>query len=203
MSRPGCRDRTSLWASCFMARRVQGTIDLLRARATIRARCRAHMTMIVARDNNPPKFSPNAEAALVHLLGPARGGFMSATAAMGRRLPHLACASVRLYCRYTRRGSPMSFAASIRRNSKNVLAGKSVLDHLLPAHRKGKLWTCLPNVLRIFRQRPRTISSGSFGRGVPARLRGTGGEDEFAAAEERPLGKLCATGHETSPAAEC
>ena len=61
---------------------VQGTIDLLRARALIKSEVQAQMTMIVSRDNNPLKFSPNAEAALAHLLGPAQRGFMSANAAM-------------------------------------------------------------------------------------------------------------------------
>jgi type VI secretion system FHA domain protein len=40
---------------------VGGTVDLLRARATLKHEMRADVTTVVPKDNNPLKFSPNAE----------------------------------------------------------------------------------------------------------------------------------------------
>jgi len=118
---------------------VQGTIDLLHARATIKSEVQAHMTMIVARDNNPLKFSPNAEAALVHLLGPAQRGFMSATAAMEDAYRDLVAHQFGFTA-----GTRAALADVLRRfdpaKLEERLAGKSVLDTVLPAHRKAKLW---------------------------------------------------------------
>ncbi|MDE3011934.1 MAG: type VI secretion system-associated FHA domain protein TagH, partial [Pseudomonadota bacterium] len=61
---------------------TRGTVDLLVARAAIKREVRAQVTMIVARENNPLKFSPNAQVALDHLLGPPVPGFLPGGAAM-------------------------------------------------------------------------------------------------------------------------
>lgn len=118
---------------------VQGTIDLLRARATIKSEVQAHMTMIVARDNNPLKFSPNAEAALAHLLGPAQRGFMSSTAAMDDAYRDLVAHQFGFTA-----GTRAALADVLRRfdpaSLEERLAGKSFLESVLPAHRKAKLW---------------------------------------------------------------
>ena len=53
-----------------------GLLDLLAARAMTKREVRADMTVIVAKDNNPLKFSPDMEAALTHLLVPRGRGFM-------------------------------------------------------------------------------------------------------------------------------
>src|SRR5205085_3542026 len=53
-----------------------GLLDLLAARAMTKREVRADMTVIVASDNNPLKFSPDREAALTHLLVPRGRGFM-------------------------------------------------------------------------------------------------------------------------------
>lgn len=118
---------------------VQGTIDLLRARALIKSEVQAHMTMIVTRDNNPLKFSPNAEAALAHLLGPAQRGFMSATAAMDDAYRDLVAHQFGFTA-----GTRAALADVLHRfdpgELEGRLASKSMLDSLLPAHRKARLW---------------------------------------------------------------
>ncbi|MCK7582571.1 MAG: hypothetical protein MZV65_48025 [Chromatiales bacterium] len=74
---------------------VQGTLDLLLARAMTKREIRADVTMIVGRDNNPLKFSPDVRAwRWSHLLTPQGRGFMPPPAAMQRclrrpALPHL------------------------------------------------------------------------------------------------------------------
>ena len=61
---------------------TKGTLDLLAARAITKREMRANMTIIVASENNPLKFSPNAEAAMSHLLAPQGRGFMTPLRAM-------------------------------------------------------------------------------------------------------------------------
>ena len=118
---------------------VQGTIDLLRTRALIKSEVQAQMTMIVSRDNNPLKFSPNAEAALAHLLGPAQRGFMSANAAMEDAYRDLVAHQFGFTA-----GTRAALADVLSRFDPSKLearlASKSMLDALLPAHRKARLW---------------------------------------------------------------
>lgn len=123
----------------LMRAAVQGTIDLLRARATIKSEVQAQMTMIVTRDNNPLKFSPNVEAALAHLLGPAQRGFMSASAAMDDAYRDLVAHQFGFTA-----GTRAALADVLRRFDpaalEQRLVAKSMLDSLLPANHKAKLW---------------------------------------------------------------
>jgi FHA domain-containing protein len=118
---------------------VQGTIDLLRARALIKSEVQAHMTMIVSLDNNPLKFSPNAEAALAHLLGPSQRGFMSADAAMQDAYRDLVAHQFGFTA-----GTRAALGDVLKRfdpaQLESRLTTKSALDSLLPARRKAKLW---------------------------------------------------------------
>ena len=61
---------------------ARGTVDLLVACAALKREVRAEATMIVAKENNPLKFSPSVEVALQHLLGPPAPGFMPPAAAV-------------------------------------------------------------------------------------------------------------------------
>ena len=61
---------------------LRGTVELLVARTALKRELRAQMTMIVAQENNPLKFSPTVEVALQHLLGPPTKGFMPPTQAV-------------------------------------------------------------------------------------------------------------------------
>jgi type VI secretion system FHA domain protein len=118
---------------------VQGTLDLLRARGLTKSEMRADVTMIMAQDNNPLKFSPSVEAALSHLLAPQMQGFMPPLRAMKDAYDDL-------------RAHQLGFLAGMRAALEEVLArfspqelGKrlsdqSFLDDLLPMNRKAKLW---------------------------------------------------------------
>ena len=99
---------------------ASGTTDLLVARAAMKREVRAEATMIVARENNPLKFSPTAEAALQHLLSPTTRGFMAAAPAMRDAFDDL-------------RAHQFGFVAGMRA----ALAG--VLDRFDPAQLEGKL----------------------------------------------------------------
>lgn len=117
---------------------VQGTLDLLLARAMIKREIRADVTMIIAKENNPLKFSPNVEAALSHLLAPQRG-FMPPLAAVKDAYNDL-------------RSHQFAFMAGMRAALAGVLlrfdpeqleqrlTQKTVLDSLLPMNRRAKMW---------------------------------------------------------------
>ena len=116
-----------------------GTVDLLVARAALKREVRAESTMIVARENNPLKFSPSAEAALGHLLAPPTRGFMAAAPAMRDAYDDL-------------RAHQFGFIAGMRAALEGVLGrfdpaeleGRltqgSVLQSLLPGSRKARMW---------------------------------------------------------------
>jgi FHA domain-containing protein len=118
---------------------VQGTLDLLLARAMTKREIRAEVTMIVGRDNNPLKFSPDAAVALTHLLASEGRGFMPPAAAIRDAYDDL-------------RAHTFGFMAGMRAALAGVLerfdpaalearlTEKSVLDSLLPMNRRARLW---------------------------------------------------------------
>jgi FHA domain-containing protein len=119
---------------------VQGTVDLLAARAVTKREMKAEMTMIVNANNNPLKFSPDVGFAL-HLLFQlqARHGFMGPVEAMQDAYDDL-------------RAHQIGFVAGMRAALEGVLvrfrpdelegrlSDKSFLDSVLPGNRKAKLW---------------------------------------------------------------
>lgn len=119
---------------------ARGTVDLLVARAALKREVRADATMIVARENNPLKFSPTAEVALGHLLGPTVRGFIEPQRAMRDAFDDL-------------RAHQLAFLAGMRAALEGLLqrfdpaslesrlTQKSVLSSLLPAARKAQLWS--------------------------------------------------------------
>jgi FHA domain-containing protein len=129
---------------------VQGTLDLLQARGLLKSEMRADVTMIMAQDNNPLKFSPSVEVALTHLLAPQAHGFIPPLRAMKDAYDDL-------------RAHQLGFLAGMRAALEEVLArfspqeltkrlsGQSMLDNMLPMNRKAKLWD-------LFIERHATIS---------------------------------------------
>jgi FHA domain-containing protein len=118
---------------------ADGTVDLLVARAAFKRELRAQATTIVARDNNPLKFSPSGEVALQHLLSPAARGFMPAAPAMRDAYNDL-------------RAHQIGFVAGLQAALDGVLGRfdpaelekrlteRSMLHNLVPGSRKARLW---------------------------------------------------------------
>ena len=116
-----------------------GTVDLLSARATFKRELRAKGTTIVARNNNPLKFSPSAEVALQHLLSPTTRGFMAAAPAMRDAYNDLRAHQVGFVV-----GLQAALEGVLQRfdpaELESRLGEKSMLHTLLPASRKAHLW---------------------------------------------------------------
>lgn len=118
---------------------VAGTMALLTARALTKREIRAEVTMIVSKENNPLKFAPDVEFALVQLLAPQGRGFMEPVAAMRDAYDDL-------------RSHQFGFMAGMRAALSGVLdrfkpeqlegriTDRGFLDSVLPGSRKAKLW---------------------------------------------------------------
>jgi FHA domain-containing protein len=118
---------------------AHGTLQLLVSRQEFKHGVRSEVTMISVEANNPLKFSPNAEVALAHMLGPKVRGFMQAEEAMLN-----AYADLRAHQLAVMVGMRSALAHVIERFTPDKLEGrlteKSKLDALFAANRKAKLW---------------------------------------------------------------
>jgi FHA domain-containing protein len=124
----------------LLAAACDGTVALLQARATLKQQLRADVTMIGARNNNPLKFVPDGASALNQLLSPRPArGFMDARTAMRDAYDDLLAHQIGFVA-----GMRAAMQGLIGRFDPAVLEGrlasKSVLDAMLPAARKARLW---------------------------------------------------------------
>jgi FHA domain-containing protein len=137
---------------------VGGTVDLLRARATLKHEMRADVTTVVPKDNNPLKFSPNAEVALQHLLAPPARGFTAAAPAMRAAFDDLRSHQFGLLA-----GMQAVLEAALQRFDpvalESKLGGRSRLHDLLPARRNARLWKLFNECYASIRKEPPTTST--------------------------------------------
>lgn len=132
--------RTMELIGALLRESVQGTLDLLLARAVTKREVKAEVTMMLGSDEiNPLKFSPDASIALPYLLAPPSRGFMPAEEAVRDAYDDL-------------RSHTFGFMAGMRAALAGVLArfdpanleaqlsARSMLDNLLPINRRAKLW---------------------------------------------------------------
>ncbi len=118
---------------------TNGTLQLLLSRQEFKKVLQAEVTMIAMVANNPLKFSPNAEVALAHMLGPKVRGFMGAEEAMTN-----AYADLRAHQFGVMVGMRAALAHVLElftpETLEKRLTEKSKLDEFFSASRKAKLW---------------------------------------------------------------
>ena len=118
---------------------TRGAVELLVARAALKREMRAEMTMIVSRENNPLKFSPNADVALQHLLGTPAPGFMAAAPAVRDAFDDLRAHQLGVMA-----GMRAALDGVLQRFDPAQLEGKltkkSAINSIIPATRKARLW---------------------------------------------------------------
>jgi len=118
---------------------VEGSLQLMAVRAATKHELRAEVTVIQSRNNNPLKFSPDAQAALEQLLQPPLRGFLAGPAAMSDAMHDLIGHAIG-----TMAGTRAALEGVLRRFAPAELEGKlsakSMLDSVLPINRKAKLW---------------------------------------------------------------
>ena len=123
----------------ILASATQGTVELISSRAFVKREVRADVTMIVVRNNNPLKFLPDGQTALMQMFGRKIPGFMEPVAAMDDAYRDL-------------RAHQIGVVAGMRAALDDVLqrfdparldqhiSGHSILDAVLPVFRKARMW---------------------------------------------------------------
>jgi len=118
---------------------TRGTLELLTARVVAKRELGAAATQLRARENNPLKFSPDVDAALTHLLGPAEPGFLEPRAAVDEAFDDLRAHQVALLA-----GMRAALDTVMSRFDPEALeqrlAPGGALENLIPANRRAKLW---------------------------------------------------------------
>ena len=143
---------------------TQGTIDLLQARATLKREMKTEVTMIASRDNNPLKFSPDAHAALAHLLSTQSiRGFLDPVPALKDSYDDLLAHQVGFIA-----GMRAAMQGLIARFDPASLEGrltrKSVLDSMLPMGRKARLWELFSELFADISREAEDDFEALFGR---------------------------------------
>ncbi|GAC1518806.1 MAG: type VI secretion system-associated FHA domain protein TagH [Collimonas sp.] len=123
----------------LLATAVQGTIDLNATRALVKREAHADVTKVVVRNNNPLKFFADSQTVLIQMLRKKMPGFMGASEAMQDAYQDLQAhqAGVVSGMRATMNEILQRFNPEVM--EKRVKKG-GMLDALLPATRKAKLW---------------------------------------------------------------
>jgi len=123
----------------MMREAIDGIVRLVQVRATVKQELHAQVTVIRSRNNNPLKFSPDAQAALMQLLQPPLRGFMPGPAAVQDAMHDLVGHSVG-----TMAGTRAALQGVLKRFEPQQLEAKlttkGVMDSLLPMNRKARLW---------------------------------------------------------------
>ncbi|HEU0200628.1 MAG TPA: type VI secretion system-associated FHA domain protein TagH, partial [Burkholderiaceae bacterium] len=118
---------------------IAGTLQLLAARTIAKRELGASATMLQTRENNPLKFSPDADAALAHLLGPPELGFIAPLAAVRDAFSDLRAHQVAVLA-----GMRAALDEVLARFDPEVLEQRlshsALLDKFVPVNRKAKLW---------------------------------------------------------------
>jgi FHA domain-containing protein len=116
-----------------------GAMELIATRRITKREIRADVTMVVTQGNNPLKFLPTPEAAMMQMLGPKMPGFMATREAMEDAFDDLRAHEVGVIA-----GVRAALAEVLRRFDPATLEerlGKGgLLDSLVPAARRAKLW---------------------------------------------------------------
>jgi predicted component of type VI protein secretion system len=118
---------------------VGGLQRLITMRAQAKNEMQAQMTMIRARDNNPLKFSPDAQLALQMLLKPAARGFLDGPESLRDALTDLQAHQIGMTA-----GMRAVLDAVLERldpaKLESLPADRSMLDFLGSANRRARLW---------------------------------------------------------------
>ena len=118
---------------------IEGTIDLLAARAEIKQEFRAGVTIIASSANNPLKFLPNADGVIMQMLGQQFPGFMKPIPAMSEAYGDLRVHQIALMA-----GIRAAYTEAITRfNPQNIegeVAPSGLLEKLFEGNKKSALW---------------------------------------------------------------
>lgn len=118
---------------------VEGAVQLMLARATVKREVRANVTLIGPKRNNPLKFSPDGGVALMYLLGSGYPGFMKPEEAMKEAFADLYSHQLGVVSGMRSALDHVLEHFDPETISHNASSG-GVIESLLSLGRKAKLW---------------------------------------------------------------
>ncbi len=150
-------------AGMLLRAAIDGTLQLIAVRAATRHELHAQVTVIQARNNNPLKFSPDGQSALEQLLQPPVRGFLPGPAAVTEAMDDLVGHAIGTMAgtRAALEGVLVRFAPQAL---EDKLAGKSVIDSVLPMARKARLWELYLQHHEAIREEAQEDFHALFGR---------------------------------------
>ena len=123
----------------FVATATDGAVELIASRALVKREVKADLTMIVVRNNNPLKFLPDGQSALIQMLGRKIPGFMNPVEAMQDAYVDLRAHQIGVVA-----GMRAALDEVLRRFDPAMLEKKlktrTLIDSLVAANRKAKMW---------------------------------------------------------------
>jgi FHA domain-containing protein len=118
---------------------IAGAMGLMTARQITKREIGAERTMILGTGNNPLKFLPTPEAALMQIFGPKMPGFLGPAEAMEDAFADLRAHELGVIA-----GTRAAMTEAMRRFDPKVfeeqLGPGGPLEAILPGGRRGKLW---------------------------------------------------------------
>lgn len=118
---------------------TKGTMDVLMARTMTKREGRLEMTMLAAQANNPLKFFPDAESAMTQMLSNTMAGYMPSVHAFGNAYDDLKAHELAVLA-----GMRAALSSILHRFDPIAIEEKlkvpSVMDKVLVANRKAKMW---------------------------------------------------------------
>lgn len=116
-----------------------GAVNMMHERAHIKHEMRADVTIIASSGNNPLKFAPDAQSALMHLIGERVPGFMHSVEAIDDAFDDLLAHQIGLMS-----GARAAVYDVVKNFSPEkihkYLVNKNVVDSIFPMSKKSKLW---------------------------------------------------------------
>lgn len=123
----------------LLAATLNGTYQLVSARALSKREVKADVTMVVVRNNNPLKFLPDSQAVLMQMLRKKMPGFMGPVEAVQDAFDDL-----QLHQKGTMAGMHGVFEELLRRlDPEAIEAGTSApttMEKLAPSKRTARMW---------------------------------------------------------------
>lgn len=116
-----------------------GAVNMMHERAHIKHEMRADVTIIASSGNNPLKFAPDAQSALMHLIGEPVPGFMHSVEAIDDAFDDLLAHQIGLMS-----GARAAVYDVVKNFSPEkihkYMVNKNFVDSILPMSKKSKLW---------------------------------------------------------------
>lgn len=126
-------------AGAMLREATSGTMNVLMARALTKRESRLDMTMISSQANNPLKFFPDADSALMQMMNASMPGYMAPQRAFANAFDDIRAHELALMA-----GMRAALAGVLKRFDPLAvearLAEPTVMDKVLASNRKAKMW---------------------------------------------------------------